>query len=147
MNKELPCHVCGKSTPINELKAFPGLKWVCTQCSQRTTRGSFRSEFARPLVQERKEVFVDPFNEEKRVQQASIPKSTQERSWSVIQPKKEPKEKILYKCSRCRFESRQTKEDAVCPNCGREGTLMKVASASEILKDVEEKPFFFPRKE
>ena len=45
--------------------------------------------------------------------------------------------KLLFKCTYCRYSSRHYSKDEICPNCGRYNRLARIPVASEIVNDVK----------
>ena len=144
-SKELTCGNCGKLVHVSQLKAIPGGKWVCKECSY-SMFGRMGIRKPRPVSpQEPRETIhhFDPFKEEEEPQFSVI------KQQKKVVPLKEPQQtsskqisnKIPYKCTYCKYESRHHRANAFCPNCGKKGGLTRVSSAAEILKNIDKEPF------
>ena len=155
-DKELPCYICGKPTHISQLKAYPSGNWICSDCSNKVYFKPRRTEFPRTETKSEKAIirkYFDPFGDDYQFENKSIQhsiiikKDISTKNVDEIEklfkdrypvPKRE---KMLYKCAYCNFQLRYYRKDEICQNCGRKGSLVKVPSSSEILRDAEREPF------
>jgi len=151
--KELPCYICGKPTHISNLKAYPGNNWICNDCSNKLYFKPRRTQFQsnEPKLEKVKvRKYFDPFGddefEDEIIQHSIITKKDTKKEEDIERLFKDKssvpkKEKKIYKCAYCNFQSRYYRNNEICQNCGRKGSLVKVLSSSGILKDVEREQF------
>ena len=143
ISNDLPCYLCGKSTPTRQLKITGEGNWICSFCAQRV----FKRHVKRPIEvkEEKKEIPRVHFelDEQERVSFPSLKKidstpSLHQRRHALRTSSFGDKE--LYKCTHCRFESRHYRDDEMCPNCGKDNRLVKVPHASDLVDELRKHP-------
>ncbi len=153
LKKELTCHLCGKATSIYELKAYPDGKWICINCADKIYNRRIKKEEYKIRESKINKNF-DPYAMDLIDNNVSFIKTKSQEDKIMVEEKKVSndsavkeksntlRERKLYKCTYCKFESGQYNEEATCPNCGRSGRLVRTLNTSEIVDDIKKEPFY-----
>jgi len=151
--KELSCHLCGKLTPLYQVKAYNESHWICSGCADRVFHRTIKKplEESREQKKEIPQMTFDPFGEGNKSTDRSpasslyvkqLEKSTIfSRREEMRKASKKRGEKHVYKCTHCTFESRHYNENEICPNCGRYNTLVRIPLAADIVDEVKRNRF------
>ena len=145
ISNDLPCYLCGKSTPTGQLKITGEGNWICSICAQRIFKR--HSKPSLDVKEEKKDIPAFHFDlEEKELENTSFTSSKKIESQFIAQKLNQSVltssrfgEKELYKCTHCTFESRHYRNDEICPNCGKKDRLAKIPQASELVDELKKR--------
>ena len=129
MQDIVTCPKCNTKISVKELRADKtGLQWICLNCYSRQHSKEPKKE---SIVTERLKERYTTEKLNKPVKKEPVFESQIKKLGS-------------YKCTACnyKFESTTYKIDKVCPFCSRKGTVEKVKTASEILREIDDIPDF-----
>lgn len=111
------CVKCGNKTPFDRVKAdINGKDWICSRCYE--LQHAKKSKYSANISAHDLKRAIKP----------------------VLQTKENVQKRIEVKCEKCGYSYYTTNIPRLCSFCGRAGTVKTTvsASASEILRDVEE---------